>query len=313
MASVGNADCRCGPLSERAGAHAPPTAGAQACAGLEAGAVREVGAVGDAGRVAATPVAEGVDAIRRNDGALPEVVQLLHLDHELIVANKPAGLLAVPGRGADKQDCLATRVQARYADARVVHRLDQATSGLMLFARGPSMQRALSAAFEARTVHKRYVAIVAGHVAEDHGEIDLPLASDWPNRPRQQVDAVGGKPSLTRYTVLSRSRLDAAAGPWIERSIDAASSGDGGAANKAADRVDLAMPVTRLLLEPVTGRSHQLRVHLLAVGHPILGDHLYAPGPLRAVASRLLLHASDLGLAHPLTGQALAWHAPTPF
>lgn len=277
--------------------------------------MRAVGAVGDAGRVAATPAAEGVDAIRRNDGALPDVVQLLHLDHELIVANKPAGLLAVPGRGADKQDCLATRVQARYADALVVHRLDEATSGLMLFARGPSMQRALSAAFEARTVHKRYVAIVAGHVADEHGQIDLPLASDWPNRPRQQVDAARGKASLTRYTVLSRSRLDAAAGRWVERSIDAALSNDVGSANKAAERVevDLAMPVTRLQVEPVTGRSHQLRVHLLAVGHPILGDRLYAPGPWRAVASRLLLHASDLGLAHPLTGQALAWHAPAPF
>ena len=199
---------------------------------------------------------------------------LLHVDDACIVAEKPAGLLSVPGlSGADS---LTARVQALFPDARVVHRLDQPTSGLMLFARGAEAQRVLSMAFEARQVHKRYIAVVEGLPAADAGEIDAPLAADWPHRPRQQVDAVHGKPSLTRWRAL-RGDADS----------------------------------TLLELEPVTGRSHQLRVHLAHIGHPIRGDRLYAPPPWRA--ERLLLHASELRFLHPASGQALSLVSAAPF
>jgi len=205
---------------------------------------------------------------------------LLHADAALLVVDKPAGLLAVPGRGADKADCVLARLLPHWPDAQVVHRLDMATSGLMIFARGAAPQRVLSAAFAAREVEKRYVAVVAGLVGGDSGTIDLPLAADWPNRPLQIVDADQGKPSLTHWQVLGR---DAAAG------------------------------TTRLALVPVTGRTHQLRVHLQAIGHPILGDALYAPANVAAAAPRLLLHASDLALPHPVDGRRVAFHSPTTF
>ena len=206
------------------------------------------------------------------------MLRIVHADDALLVVDKPAGLLAVPGRGADKADCLWTRLRGHYADALVVHRLDQATSGLMLYARGATAQRALSRAFAARAVDKRYIAVVAGEVAGDRGEIDLPLAADWPNRPRQQVDPLHGKPALTRWRVLAR--------------------GDA---------------TTRLELQPVSGRSHQLRVHLHALGHPIVGDALYAPPALAAAAPRLLLHASALALGHPTRGQWLRFGSAAPF
>jgi len=204
----------------------------------------------------------------------------VHLDDSLIVVDKPAGLLAVPGRGADKADCVSARLQAVYPDALVVHRLDMATSGLMLLARGAEMQRRLSQAFAGRTVDKTYTAVVSGLLADDFGEIDLPLGPDWPNRPRQQVDVMHGKPSLTRWRVLSRDVL-------------------GGQ--------------TRLALQPQTGRTHQLRVHLSAIGHAILGDALYANVEVAAAAPRLLLHASALGLDHPLHGARLDLHCTAPF
>ncbi len=213
--------------------------------------------------------------------SLPEAgmrgLDIVHLDGSLIAANKPAGLLAVPGRGADKQDCLASRVQAESPDALVVHRLDMATSGLLLFARGIAMQRRLSRMFRERLVAKRYMAVVAGRLELPSGEIDLPLAGDWPNRPKQKVDFAGGKPALTRYRT----------------------SG-----------YDSFTDTTRVELEPVTGRTHQLRVHLAAIGHPILGDSLYGS---EGSAGRLLLHASALGLAHPLSGEPLALTSEPPF
>lgn len=212
---------------------------------------------------------------------------LVHVDDALVVLDKPAGLLAVPGRGPEKQDCAAARVQARYPDARVVHRLDMATSGLMVMARGAAAQRVLSRAFAAREVMKRYVAVVGGCPAAPRGRataewatIDLPLRADWPNRPRQIVDREGGKPSLTRWRM-----LECATG-----------------ATRA-----------RVELEPITGRSHQLRVHLCALGHPILGDALYAPPELQAMAGRLMLHASALRFAHPATGARLTFVQPAPF
>jgi tRNA pseudouridine32 synthase/23S rRNA pseudouridine746 synthase len=203
---------------------------------------------------------------------------VLHCDDALVAVDKPAGMLSVPGRGADKQDCASARVAERWADALIVHRLDMATSGLLVFARGAPAQRRLSMAFAGREVHKCYEAVVQGLVPDDSGDIDLPLIADWPNRPLQKVDA-HGKPSLTRFSVLSR---------------------------------DEALQRTRLALEPVTGRSHQLRVHLQAIGHPIVGDELYDPA--RADASqRLLLHACELRLPHPVSGEALTLRSAVPF
>lgn len=206
---------------------------------------------------------------------------LLHLDEHLLVLSKPAGMLCVPGRGADKQDCLSTRVQAQIADARVVHRLDMATSGLLLMARSLTVQRVLGQAFERRQVRKLYQAVVHGHVRADPRdgwhEIDLPLAADWPRRPRQQVCQVHGKPSLTRWQLLSHEG-----------------------------------EISRLLLQPCTGRTHQLRVHLQAMGHPIVGDALYAPDE-GASSPRLMLHASTLELLHPVSAEPLRFEDPAPF
>ncbi len=213
---------------------------------------------------------------------------VLHADDWLLVVDKPAGMLSVAGRGPAGEDCLHARLRQAWPDALVVHRLDMATSGLMVFARGERAQRILSIAFAARAVDKRYVAIVAGkpEPANTDGEgwatIELPLAADWPARPRQKVDAASGRPSLTRWRV-AREALRARE--------------DG----------------TRLELQPVTGRSHQLRVHLAAIGHPILGDALYAPAPIAGAAPRLLLHAESLALAHPADGRPLVWRCDAPF
>jgi tRNA pseudouridine32 synthase/23S rRNA pseudouridine746 synthase len=207
---------------------------------------------------------------------------VLHVDDSLIVVNKPAELLSVPGRGEHLQDCVVSRVQAMYPDALIVHRLDMSTSGLLVLARGAVAQRALSIAFAERRVAKRYQAVVAGRPAQDAGSIDLPLRCDWPNRPRQMVDHELGKASLTHWRALGR---------WSGAAIDA----------------------TRVELEPVTGRSHQLRVHLLVLGHPILGDNLYAPPDALAAAPRLLLHACELTLPHPLSGDMLTFRSPAPF
>lgn len=215
-------------------------------------------------------------------------VRLLHADEFLLVLDKPSGLLSVPGRGEDKQDCLSARVQAAFPDALIVHRLDQATSGLMLMARGAAMQRALSRSFETREVGKRYVAVVSGHLPassdpnapDGWGLIDLPIIVDWPRRPLRIIDAERGKPSQTRWRVLAH---------------------------------DTAANTTRVELEPVTGRSHQLRVHLKALGHPILGDALYASETVQAAAPRLLLHAAALQLTHPASGQAMAFESKPDF
>jgi tRNA pseudouridine32 synthase / 23S rRNA pseudouridine746 synthase len=204
-------------------------------------------------------------------------MEWLHIDDALLAVDKPADLLAVPGRGEAHRDCVAARVQREVPDALVVHRLDQATSGVMLFGRGAAMQRALSIAFAERRVAKRYEAIVHGIVGDEEGEVALPLLADWPNRPRQKVDHEHGKASLTRWRVLSR---------------------------------DASSKTTRLQLEPVTGRSHQLRVHLAEIGHAIVGDTLYAHA---AVEPRLLLHACELRLPHPGDGRTLVINSSLPF
>ena len=217
---------------------------------------------------------------------VPPGLRVLYADGHLLVLDKPAGLLAVPGRGADKQDCLSARAQAQYPDALIVHRLDMATSGLVVMARGIEAQRRLSLAFEQRRVTKRYGAVVEGVPPgptpdQDWATIDLPLIIDWLARPRSKVDHRIGKPSLTRW------RVAAQAAP---------------------------LPgCTRLDLEPVTGRSHQLRVHLQAIGHPIVGDPLYATSEQQGWSSRLLLHACELSLPHPVDGQTLTFRSPCPF
>jgi len=234
-------------------------------------------------------------------GAAAQAVECLHADADLLVLCKPAGLLCVPGRGPDKQDCLSARVQQQWPDALVVHRLDQATSGIVVMARSLPVQRALSQAFAERRVHKQYVAVVQGRPAAPEVEvarapdtdtdtgtgtdpdwhtIDLPIAADWERRPLRVIDPERGQPSVTRWRVL-------AAGP--------------------------AAGTTRLALQPVTGRTHQLRVHLAALGHPILGDALYADPATLAASPRLLLHATDLRFAHPRTGAMVAFASPAPF
>jgi len=219
----------------------------------------------------------------------PPGLDLVHEDADLLVFDKPPGLLSVPGRGADKADCLASRAQARWPDALVVHRLDLSTSGLVLMARGAPMQRLLSEAFAGRAVDKRYEALVQGvpqaatgdDADEDEGwqRIDAPLMADWPRRPLQKVDAAG-KPSLTLWRL---------------------------------KQGDAQRQVAWLLLAPHTGRSHQLRLHLAHIGHPILGDALYGDAAVRARAPRLMLHASALALAHPVSGAPLRFERPAPF
>ena len=254
------------------------------------------------------------------DNAANTDFKLLYADETLLVLDKPAGLLAVPGRGEDKQDCLSTRVQRSYPEALIVHRLDMATSGLLVMARSTAAQTALGKAFAARQVHKRYVAVVHGVLrqASAPGDappddspdddqcwstIDLPLIADWPNRPLSKVDPENGKPSVTRW----RLALEGVVAPHsgLNKVAETASPAQMPAATDAAS--------TRVELEPVTGRTHQLRIHLMAIGHPILGDALYAPPAVQAMAPRLLLHATALRLAHPFSGEALAFHSPAPF
>ena len=206
-------------------------------------------------------------------------LDILYSDKYLVTVSKPSGLLSVPGRGEDKIDSMSTRVQAEFADALVAHRLDRDTSGLLLFPRGAKTHRQISLMFEKREMQKSYVAVVMGQLQPLQGVVDLPLIVDWPNRPRHMVDKMNGKPAQTRYQVLS---------------FDAASNS------------------SRVALEPITGRTHQLRVHLQALGHPILGDTLYG-GVEDAQTPRLLLHAHTLDFIHPVTGKKMSLVAPIPF
>jgi len=207
-------------------------------------------------------------------------LDIVHRDETFLVVNKPSGLLSVPGRGERFHDSLASRVQLEFAQALIVHRLDMQTSGLLVMALGPQAHRALSELFQTRQVHKRYEAVVSGLMAQDAGEVDLPLITDWPNRPRQKVDHEAGKPALTRWHVAARD------------------------AERGTTRVDL---------EPITGRSHQLRVHMMSLGHAIVGDPLYADPEASVRADRLLLHAAELKLPHPQTGEWVHLHRPAPF
>lgn len=202
---------------------------------------------------------------------------ILHHDHELLLVDKPSGLLSVPGKGEHLADCLIARIQAVFPEALLVHRLDRDTSGVMVFAMTPHAQRHLGLQFEKRQVKKTYIARVFGHVEGKDGTVDLPLIVDWPNRPKQHVDFENGKPAVTDWKVLKREEN-----------------------------------ATRMRLFPQTGRSHQLRVHMLELGHPILGDPFYAEGDALD-APRLMLHAESLRLRHPDGGKGLTFKAKCPF
>ncbi|MDH5473776.1 MAG: pseudouridine synthase [Gammaproteobacteria bacterium] len=195
-------------------------------------------------------------------------LDILYQDDYLLAVNKPCGLLSVPGKDQDKQDCLSLRVQMRFPAALIVHRLDMSTSGIMLMALGKDMQRELSSLFQQRQINKTYMAVVDGMIEEYSGIIDLPLITDWPNRPKQKVDYEAGKSSITCYTVIERNQINNS---------------------------------SRVELKPETGRSHQLRVHMQSIGHPIIGDRLYASAAAQAKASRMLLHATKVIFKHPVS------------
>lgn len=204
-------------------------------------------------------------------------LDVLHEDHEIVLVVKPAGLLSVPGKGEHLADCLLSRVQEAFPTALLVHRLDRDTSGVMVFGLTPHAQRSISMQFEKRTVKKTYLARVAGILEPKTGTVDLPLIVDWPNRPRQKVCHETGKPAITDWRV--------------QRHADGE---------------------TRVRLIPKTGRSHQLRVHMLSLGHPILGDPLYASEHARNYP-RMMLHSEELRLNHPESGRGMAFRAKAPF
>ncbi|MFM7260743.1 MAG: RluA family pseudouridine synthase [bacterium] len=209
--------------------------------------------------------------------------RILFEDPDILVCDKDSGLLSVPGIGLEKADCLVARLQSTHPGARIVHRLDRDTSGVIMLARGADVHRRLSMNFEAREVEKEYEALVDGHVKTDRGEVDLPLRKEALGSARQIVHRTEGKPSFTVFEVLARGE-DGNGFHW-----------------------------TRVRLFPRTGRSHQLRVHMLAIGHAILGDELYAGAEAQAARSRLCLHASRLALTHPTTGVRMNFDAPCPF
>ncbi|PIE24273.1 MAG: RNA pseudouridine synthase [Neptuniibacter caesariensis] len=206
------------------------------------------------------------------------MIEILYSDEHIVVANKPADMLSVPGKGKDKQDCLWRRVQQQFPTARIVHRLDYATSGIIILALTLESQRALSRSFQERLTHKRYQAIISGSPKADKGSVELPLRCDWENRPLQIVDHDQGKHALTHWERIATEPLG-----------------------------------TRVRLIPVTGRSHQLRVHMQALGHPIIGDRFYAHEEDIKASERLLLHAEYLSLPQAVSGEELEFYCPCPF
>jgi len=205
-------------------------------------------------------------------------LSIVYQDDDLLIVNKPSGLLTVPGKDPKHADCLISRVNRVFPTAKIVHRLDMATSGIICLAMHKEAHRNLSIQFQDRKTAKRYIARVFGKLDQQTGSVDLPLICDWPNRPKQMVDHDNGKPSLTHFKVLEREQSS-----------------------------------TRVELTPITGRSHQLRVHMLSLGHPILGDKLYAHPEAFAMAPRLQLHAEMLTLAHPVSGETLIFEAAPEF
>lgn len=209
-----------------------------------------------------------------------EAVNILFEDDYLLLVEKPSGLLSIPGRNPANWDCVAHRVKQTHPEARIVHRLDLDTSGIMVMALDRTTHRELNWLFERRDVQKLYTAVVFGVMQEETGSVDFPLIADWPNRPRQKVCYERGKQALTYYEVVER---------------------------------DAAGNRTRLHLKPVTGRSHQLRVHMAEINHPILGCDMYAHDAALAMAERLQLHATNLSFRHPITGEMIEGVSPPPF
>ncbi|MEC8225645.1 MAG: bifunctional tRNA pseudouridine(32) synthase/23S rRNA pseudouridine(746) synthase RluA [Pseudomonadota bacterium] len=205
-------------------------------------------------------------------------LSIVYKDDDLLIVNKPSGLLTVPGKDPKHADCLIARINRVFPTAKIVHRLDMATSGIICLAMHKEAHRNLSIQFQDRKTAKRYIARVFGKLEQETGSVDLPLICDWPNRPKQMVDHDNGKPSLTHFKVLEHEQN-----------------------------------ATRVELTPITGRSHQLRVHMLSLGHPILGDKLYAHPEAFAMAPRLQLHAEMLTLAHPASGETLIFEAAPEF
>jgi len=205
-------------------------------------------------------------------------LSIVYQDDDLLIVNKPSGLLTVPGKDPKHADCLIARINRVFPTAKIVHRLDMATSGIICLAMHKEAHRNLSIQFQDRKTAKRYIARVFGKLEQETGSVDLPLTCDWPNRPKQMVDHDNGKPSLTHFKVLEYEQN-----------------------------------ATRVELTPITGRSHQLRVHMLSLGHPILGDKLYAHPEAFAMAPRLQLHAEMLTLAHPASGETLIFEAAPEF
>ncbi len=205
-------------------------------------------------------------------------LDILYQDKDILVVNKPSGLLSVPGRAPEHRDSIYERVLTEYPNAQVVHRLDMSTSGVIVLALRRNAEKELKRQFRDRETKKTYYARVAGHIKNDTGSIEFPLICDWPNRPKQKVDHQLGKPSLTHYKVISRAKRS-----------------------------------TLVKLTPITGRSHQLRVHMLAIGHPILGDNFYADPLAKRLSSRLLLHAHELTIKQPYSGNELTFSCDVPF
>lgn len=206
-------------------------------------------------------------------------LDVLYRDDQLIILNKPSGLLSVPGRGEEKQDCLLSRLQLEYPAALVVHRLDMPTSGIIIFALDKDTQRYISKLFETKQITKQYIAKVHGLLKVNKGRIDQPLITDWINRPRQKIDYKSGKPSSTYYELIS-----------VEQNGS-----------------------SLVKLNPITGRSHQLRVHMSSIGHQILGDELYGTHSTRNAANRLLLHAEKISFIHPKTNALINIHCQADF
>ena len=205
-------------------------------------------------------------------------LSIVYQDDDLLIVNKPSGLLTVPGKDPKHADCLIARVNRVFPNAKIVHRLDMATSGIICLAMHKEAHRNLSIQFQDRKTAKRYVARVFGKLEQQTGSVDLPLICDWPNRPKQMVDHDKGKPSLTHFKVLEHEAQ-----------------------------------ATSVELTPITGRSHQLRVHMLSLGHPILGDRLYAHSEALALAPRLQLHAEMLSLTHPASDEKMVFEAAPEF
>ena len=207
-------------------------------------------------------------------------IEILFEDEFLLIVNKPSGLLSVPGRGKEKQDCLISRIQKKYSDALIVNRLDVSKSGLMIIARGKEVESMLSILFQKKMINKKYIAVVDGEISPSSGEIDLPLITDWPNRPKQKIDFITGKKSQTKYSVIS--------------------------INKEKN-------TTRVELTPLTGRTHQLRIHMQSLNHAILGDELYANKEVINKSGRLLLHACHLSFKHPISDEMLEFNLDDQF